>query len=208
MPSFSQACRIKPASCAANRLWVRISPKIGVDRPDSCVQVGTLKHAGDHYGYSLALSSADLDLLHLTNAYRALAQDCQWTEPVSVANHRASESERPVRQIYDPMAAWLVGDILAGRGARARTFGLESVLSTRFWTAVKAGTSKDMRDNWTIGWSSRYTVSVWVGDTEGRSMRDVSGVTGAAPIWHEVISQLHEDLPSRQPTAPAGLETR
>ncbi len=71
----------------------------------------------------------------------------------------------------------------ATRGAR--TFGLDSLLTTRFWTAVKTGTSKDMRDNWCIGWSQRYTVGVWVGNASGASMHDVSGVSGAAPVWHE-----------------------
>src|SRR5690606_39661868 len=95
---------------------------------------------------------------------------------------------RPFRQVIDAMAAWIVGNILSDRQARARGFGLEGVLGTRFWTAVKTGTSKDMRDNWTLGWSDHYTVGVWVGNSQGASMRDVSGVTGAAPIWHDIMA--------------------
>ena len=48
----------------------------------------------------------------------------------------------------DPRAAFIVTDILADPLARARTFGTDSILATRFWSAVKTGTSKDMRDNW------------------------------------------------------------
>ena len=83
----------------------------------------------------------------------------------------------------DARAAFIVGDILSDGNARARTFGTDSVLATRFWSAVKTGTSKDMRDNWAVGWSERYTVGVWVGNASGDAMHDVSGTSGAAPIW-------------------------
>jgi penicillin-binding protein 1C len=85
------------------------------------------------------------------------------------------------------------------------TFGLENSLATRYWSAVKTGTSKDMRDNWCVGFSARYTVAVWVGNFEGDSMHDVSGVSGAAPVWHEVMAALHANLPSPPPRAPAGI---
>jgi penicillin-binding protein 1C len=81
------------------------------------------------------------------------------------------------------------------------------VLATRFWTAVKTGTSKDMRDNWALGWSQRYTVGVWVGNASGAAMHDVSGTSGAAPIWAAVMQQLHARTPSRAPLPPAGLTT-
>lgn len=164
-----------------------------------------LKHDGDHYGYSLSLGSADVDLLSLANAYRVLARGGMHDEPVMVP--RPEAAPEPLRAV-DPLASWIVADILSDRRARAQTFGLESALATRFWTAVKTGTSKDMRDNWCLGWSSRYTVGVWVGNSAGLSMRDVSGVSGAAPIWHEVMSYLHAREPSRQPAPPATLERR
>ena len=79
------------------------------------------------------------------------------------------------------------------------------MLATRFWTAVKTGTSKDMRDNWAVGWSERYTVGVWVGNASGAAMHDVSGTSGAAPIWSAVMGFLHAREPSRAPKAPLGL---
>jgi penicillin-binding protein 1C len=90
--------------------------------------------------------------------------------------------------------------------ARARTFGTDSVLSTRINAAVKTGTSKDMRDNWAIGYSSRYTVGVWVGNAGGDSMWDVSGTSGAAPVWAAVMQYLHPRGDSAAPlgTAPGG----
>ena len=154
-----------------------------------------LRESGDYYGYSLALGSADVSLLALTNAYRTLANQGRFS-PV-----RSSMTEplpRPTA-VLDPASSFIIGDILSDRSARARTFGLENALSTRIWSAVKTGTSKDMRDNWCIGYTDRYTVGVWVGNASGSPMWDVSGVTGAAPVWQEVVQFLHGAPAPRQP---------
>jgi penicillin-binding protein 1C len=95
--------------------------------------------------------------------------------------------------------------MLSDPAARAVTFGLKNHLETEFWSAVKTGTSEDMRDNWCIGFSRYFTVAVWVGNFEGDSMRDVSGVSGAAPIWHDLITELHRGLASAKPAPPAGV---
>lgn len=203
---------------------------------DVLVKLGLpLTEAGDYYGYSLALGSADVSLLSLTNAYRALANlgvysPVQWISTEKISQQTASvdtellpdtsndphdkkhlnvlknqmQQEKTVR-IFTPESSWIIGDILSDRYARVLTFGADSALSTPFWTAVKTGTSKDMRDNWTVGWSSRYTVGVWVGNSAGESMRNISGVSGAAPIWHDVMSFLHKNTPSTQPAHPAGV---
>ena len=99
----------------------------------------------------------------------------------------------------------LVTDILADDSARARTFGLSSALATRGFAAVKTGTSKDLRDNWCIGYTDRYTVGVWVGNASGAPMHGVSGISGAAPVWHALVQQLHAQRPSRLPAPPPGL---
>ncbi len=159
-----------------------------------------LKNDGDFYGYSLALGSADVSLLSLTNAYRALANGGQYSE----ASFNAASKPIPQSAI-NPQATFIVSDILSDGNARARTFGTDSILTTRFWSAVKTGTSKDMRDNWAIGYSQQFTVGVWVGNASGASMWDVSGISGAAPVWASVMSYLHANTPSRAPLPPAGL---
>jgi penicillin-binding protein 1C len=63
-----------------------------------------------------------------------------------------------------------------------------------------------MRDNWCVGYSARYTVAVWVGNFDGTPMWDVSGVTGAAPLWLEVMNALQRNAPSTQPPLPRALE--
>ncbi len=169
-----------------------------------------LEQSGDFYGYSLALGSADVTLLSLANAYRSLANMGRYSAPVYFvpAQRRAAsagdKADAP-KQVTASDAAWIIGDILSDRQARARTFGLDSPLSTPFWSAVKTGTSKDMRDNWCMGWSARYTVGVWVGNSGGASMHDVSGVSGAGPIWHDIMTYLHRRTPSRQPSMPASV---
>jgi penicillin-binding protein 1C len=159
-----------------------------------------LKESGDYYGYSLALGSAEVSLHHLTNAYRSLANVGRYS-PTSMT---IASRPKPTLAL-DPKAAFIVTNILSDPLARARTFGTDSVLATRFWTAVKTGTSKDMRDNWAIGFSQAYTVGVWVGNASGAPMWDVSGTTGAAPVWAAVMNFLHKTEPSQAPPAPQGL---
>jgi penicillin-binding protein 1C len=125
--------------------------------------------------------------------------------PSSRLRERAGVRVPAAAPAIDPRAAFIVTDILADPMARARTFGTDSVLSTRFWTAVKTGTSKDMRDNWAVGYSQRYTVGVWVGNASGAPMWDVSGTSGAAPIWAALMNHLHRTEPSRAPAPPPGL---
>ena len=162
-----------------------------------------LDRTGDYYGYSLALGSPEMSLLELTNAYRALANGGRWT-PVRTRLDEAIPATAQ-RQALDARASFIIGDILSDNHARLTTFGINSVLRTRFWSAVKTGTSKDMRDNWAIGWSERYTVGVWIGNAEGDAMWDVSGTSGAAPIWAELMQALHAELPSHAPTPPRGV---
>jgi penicillin-binding protein 1C len=159
-----------------------------------------LKNDGDFYGYSLALGSADVSLVSLTNAYRTLANGGRYSPP----GFNLSPAPK-FTQALSPASSFIVSDILSDNNARARTFGTDSVLSTRFWSAVKTGTSKDMRDNWAMGYSQHYTVGVWVGNASGESMWDVSGVSGAAPVWASVMSFLHAHKRSDPPKPPAGL---
>jgi len=163
--------------------------------------LSTLVESADYYGYSLALGSADVTLIELTNAYRALANGGR-AAPVRL---RADDPSATPLRVMDARAAFVVADMLSDRTARARTFGFDNAMATRVWSAVKTGTSKDMRDNWCIGFSRRYTVGVWVGNASGAPMHNVSGMHGAAPVWLDLVSALHAAEPSLAPRAPAGL---
>lgn len=160
---------------------------------------------GDYYGAALALGSADVRLWDLVNAYRTLANGGRY----SAMRLTDGEGPEPSRQIYSPATAFLISDILADRTSRATTFGLENTLATRFWSAVKTGTSKDMRDNWCVGYTSRFTVGVWVGNFSGAAMHDVTGITGAAPVWLDVMNYLDRRFGTGGAIArPAGLTPR
>ncbi|MBV8466839.1 MAG: penicillin-binding protein 1C [Burkholderiales bacterium] len=154
-----------------------------------------------HYGFSLALGAAEVRLIDLANAYRTLADGGRWSR-WQLLPGRAE----PSRQVVDPAAAWLATDILADRAARAPAFGLDNVLAAPAWVAAKTGTSKDMRDNWCVGYTARHTVGVWVGNADGEPMWDVSGVTGAAPAWRALVAQLADG--NMAPPHPAGVELR
>ena len=96
-------------------------------------------------------------------------------------------------------------DILSDNNARALTFGIDSSLALHGPAAAKTGTSKDLRDNWCLGYTDRYTVGVWVGNASGEPMHDVSGVSGAAPVWRTLMQQLHAAAPSSRVAPPAGV---
>jgi penicillin-binding protein 1C len=188
-----------------------------------------LTEDGQYYGFSLALGSAEVTLLEQANAYRSLANGGRFSEvqlvkepfglslskpclscdsPEERAALRQAQGERKWRQVLLPQAAWIVSDIMADPSARAAAFGVDSALRLPFWAAVKTGTSKAMRDNWCVGFSDRYTVAVWVGNLEGDSMKAVSGTSGAAPVWRDVMMALHRSAPGKAPPRPTGIEAK
>ncbi|MEF7615216.1 penicillin-binding protein 1C [Aquincola sp. MAHUQ-54] len=165
-----------------------------------------IDHTAGYHGHALVLGSADVTLLDLANAYRALANGGRFGPAVWLP--AAPGRPAPARaglQVMDPRAAWLVADILADNNARALTFGLDSPLVTRRFAAVKTGTSKDLRDNWCIGFTERFTVGVWVGNADGEPMHHVSGTTGAAPVWRGIVQALQDGERAARPAAPAGV---
>ena len=207
---------------------VRTLVMVGTDRFAErlrAVGMDSVREAGDYYGFSLALGSADVTLLTLTNAYRTLANGGVWSEtllaratviqplllaPKAGASAAVAAAPAPAtapRRAMSAAASYIVADMLSDRAARAVAFGLDNPLHTPFWSAVKTGTSKDMRDNWAVGFTSRYTVGVWVGNASGSPMHDVSGISGAAPVWRDVMMHLHRRgaVPSIAPALPAGV---
>lgn len=124
----------------------------------------------EYYGPSLALGAIDVTLWELTQGYRQFAIK------------KSTFSDKTRAAIFN---------ILGSSEYRRFTFGMDSILTLPFSAAVKTGTSKDMRDNWCIGWTPQYTVGVWIGNFNGEPMWNVSGMTGAAPIWRRLMLALH-----------------
>jgi membrane carboxypeptidase/penicillin-binding protein PbpC len=108
-------------------------------------------------------------------------------------------------QVFDPRVAWLISDILSDDSARTIGFGPNSTLKVDRNAAVKTGTTTNFHDNWTIGYTPDLVVGVWVGNSGHEAMRNVTGLTGAAPIWHEVLRSLLQGRPDRPFARPDGL---
>ncbi len=111
----------------------------------------------------------------------------------------------PAQQIIDPRVAWLISDILSDDQARQTGFGLNSVLKIDRTAAVKTGTTTNFHDNWTVGYTPDLLVGVWVGNSNYQAMHNVTGLTGAAPIWAETMRSILQGRPDKPFTQPDGL---
>jgi penicillin-binding protein 1C len=159
------------------------------------LQFANLDKAAPYYGLGLTLGGGEVTLWELVQAYSAMSRG-----GVMLPLHLTGDAG-PSRTVGDRPTWYLVDDMLADSHARAKSFGVGSVLDMPFWSAVKTGTSSDFRDTWTIGFSRDYTVGVWVGNFDGSPMKQISGVTGAGPLWNRIMLHLHE--PSEPPPLPA-----
>jgi membrane peptidoglycan carboxypeptidase len=108
--------------------------------------------------------------------------------------------------VLDPGVAYILSNILADNNARSMEFGLNSPLNIPgHVVSVKTGTTDSKRDNWTVGFTPYFLVSVWVGNNDNTPMSQnlASGITGAAPIWNKIMSNLISNvnyLPQKMPT--------
>lgn len=150
----------------------------------------------DDYGPALALGVADMSLWDLTNAYRTFANRGVY-RPARMPGRPVEELER---RVFTEETVSTIEKILLDPENRVLGFGVQGARMTpSFRAAFKTGTSKDMRDNWCLGWTKDYTVGVWIGNFDGASMWDVSGLTGSAPIWLDIVSELHRRSPQDLP---------
>ena len=145
----------------------------------------TLDKTAAHYGLGVTLGNAEVRLDQLVAAYAAFARGGEWIEPAFV--RRSDNTIAETRRLVSPRTAFWITDILADPEAREFVFGRGSSLELPFPVAVKTGTSQAYHDNWTVGYSRRVTVGVWVGNFDRTPLRNSSGVTGAGPIFHAVM---------------------
>ena len=208
---------------------VRVLEKVGVPTfLERLHQLGFehLTHPPDYYGLGLTLGSGEVSLWELARAYVILAHQGQFNSKLLVIRSqesgvrsrelgvrsqesgvRSQESETPLHS-SSPSTWALITDMLSDSHARAKAFGVDSVLNLPFPAAVKTGTSSNFRDTWTVGFTKDYTVATWVGNFDGEPMRQVSGVMGAAPLWNRIMLHLHEHHEPGAFESPAGLVQR
>jgi len=213
----------------AVRVLEKVSVKAFLDRLH---QLGFthLTQTPDYYGLGLALGGGEVSLWELARAYLVLARqgeairvrgeerEVRSQEPgvgsqesvietTSKLSLASSSSFIPHPSSF-PSTWSLITNMLSDSHARAKAFGVESLLSLPFPAAVKTGTSSDFRDTWTVGFTRNYTVAVWVGNFDGEPMRQVSGVTGAAPLWNRIMLHLHEQHEPEAFPPPLGMVKR
>jgi penicillin-binding protein 1C len=141
-----------------------------------------LARTADYYGVGLTLGDAEVTLEQLVSAYAALARG-----GVAISPHALKGSPAPTTRVLSQRTAFWVTDILSDEHAREYVFGSGGSLDFPFPVAAKTGTSQAYHDNWTIGYTRDITVGVWVGNFDREALRNSSGITGAAPIFHDVM---------------------
>ena len=165
------------------------------------------------YGLALTLGGGEVSLLELSAAYASFANGGWFVEPYAIERIEDHDGavlfqapSTPAKtRIMDERVAYLVTDILSDDDARAPSFGHNSVLKLSRPAAVKTGTTTDWRDNWTVGYTPDLVAGVWVGNADNAPMLGVSGVTGAGPIWHDVMQMAFKDLPAASFRQPPGM---
>lgn len=168
------------------------------------------------FGLSVTLGGGEVRLYDLVRAYSAFANGGERVEPVAIL-----KVERDGKTIYEAKSikkqrvmseatAFLTNHILSDNNARLMTFGANSYLNMSGRPiAVKTGTTNDRRDNWTVGWSTGAVVGVWVGNNDNSPMTNVaSGVTGASPIWRNIMLKTWEKYQGEEWTIPDTVEAR
>ncbi len=204
----------------ARDLGIAWQPAAGVDAATSPEEDGEPRES--RYGLSLTLGGGEVRLIDLAAAYAALANGGSRVVPYAIERIETLEGEAlwpvpdaagdgisatppPPARVIDERVAFLLTDILSDDLARRPAFGQGSPLHIGRPAAAKTGTTTDWRDNWTIGYTPDLVAGVWVGNADNTPMKDVSGVTGAAPIWHDFMTSVLRGRAASEFAVPSGV---
>jgi len=164
------------------------------------------------YGLSLTLGGGEVTMTDMTTAFGTLAnmgirQDLNPILKVVDRNGKVIDEYKylPGNRILSRETSYIIANILSDDGARSMVFGSGSMLNIKKHpeVSVKTGTTNDLRDNWTIGYTSDFVVTVWVGNNNYTKMSGVvSGTTGAAPIWNKVMTYILKEKQVKKPAMP------
>ena len=214
--TFHGAIRLRTAlACSYNIPAVSVLQTLGSDllyRKLHEAGFSSLQNSPEHYGIGLTLGSGEVTLLELVRAYASLARGgltLQTNSILTAQDHTGkkvifSEKENPSR-IFPQLTSYIITHILSDKDARVPAFGFHSPLEFPFPCAAKTGTSKDFRDNWTLGYTPNHTVGVWVGNFDGKSMNNISGISGCGPLFHDVMLLLNRGREESFFLKPQGL---
>ena len=170
----------------------------------------------NHVGLSLTLGGGEVRLIDMAGAYSAFVNKGDKVSPVAIlkvvdGNGKVLEDNHPTKgkQVISEQQAYLIDSILSDNDARAPEFGTNSYLNVPGYSVmVKTGTTNDKRDNWTIGGNDNAIVGVWVGNNDNSPMTNVaSGISGASPIWHQIVVAALNGKPKLTFNPPANIVT-
>lgn len=192
----------------------------------SAFGLDTIRDA-DKYGLSLTLGGGEVRMTDMAEAFSVFANGGVRHDLVSILSVTDKngtmlyEYEDPNfkkdipsqllqtgHRVVSPETAFLVSHILLDNNARLEAFGSNSSLVVPgHAVSVKTGTTNDVRDNWTIGYTPQYLIATWVGNNDNTPMNNalVSGVTGAAPIWNKLMRHVLEGQSDIWPKQPDGI---
>ncbi|NOH01296.1 MAG: hypothetical protein HND47_04665 [Chloroflexi bacterium] len=170
-------------------------------------RLGITSLTRNDYGLSLTLGGGDVSLIDMTTAYSVFANSGRKVTPVAILKittfdgevvyeYKPPEAERLIREEH----AYLISSILSDNEARSWMFGRNSSLNLSFPVAAKTGTTNDIRDNWTLGYTPDLVTGVWVGNADYTPMTGTSGLSGAAPIWSQFMEFAVPYLTNGAPT--------
>ena len=201
-------------ACSHNLPAVKVLQDVGVEKMIELAQrLGITTFTDiERFGLALTLGGGEVRLLELTAAYAVFSNEGQRVRPMVItrvedAQARVLRRWNPIQgeQVLDPRVAFLIADILSDDWARMPAFGEGSVLRLTRPAAAKTGTTTDWRDNWTLGFTPDLVVGVWAGNADNSSMQQVTGLTGAGPIWSDFMVKALKGKPERQFQEPEGL---
>ena len=218
---------------------VKLIAMVGINRfIEKATEMGiTTWNDPSRYGLSLSLGGGEVRMVDMAVAFGSMANQGVKTPLVSILKiedvhgqvlHELDIEERLLvleemtadqsitergeqKRVLNREPAYLTSHILLDNNARAGAFGTNSELVVRNQVvSVKTGTTNDLRDNWTIGYTPEFLTAVWVGNNDNSPMnnRVVSGVTGAAPIWNSIMTQVLLNQPPLWPEKPEGIVDR
>ena len=164
----------------------------------------TLTKEPEFYGLALTLGSGEVRLLELAEAYGIFARGGTTLR----ARVFLDDPVHQGKEILDPRIAWTTTYTLSDPAWPLPEFGEATPLSVPpHRVAAKTGTTRNARDNWVMGYTSDRIVGVWVGNANNSPMKGTSGVTGAGPIFHDVMEAALSQLTTHDPpsTIPSGI---
>ncbi|MFZ1812356.1 MAG: PBP1A family penicillin-binding protein [Candidatus Saccharimonadales bacterium] len=190
---------------------LKVMQKLGIDASVETAQrmgLTTIKK-DNNYGLSLAIGSAEVTPLAITNAYATLAAGGMMNDTTTIRSIEDKYGDTIYRHAPQPrrvqseQAAYLISNILSDNTARAPSFGSSLTISGRS-VAVKTGSTNDNRDAWTIGYTPSIAVGVWVGNNENEPMT-AGGAPMAGPIWRKSMTAFLGDSTHEEFIRPGGI---